>query len=381
MAVGGAALLVIAVVAYFLVSGTPTKTITAEFPSAPGLYVGNQVDVLGIPKGHIDSVTPGPNYVTVKMSVDKSLMIPANVTAELIAPEVVSDRAVQLDPPYQGGAQLAPGAVIPLDHTVIPVSVDDVVGQLNQLVTDLGPNGANKNGALTSLLQEVAKQFAGNGPNINHAIVSMSKVFQGLAQTSPQLASLLNQLGSLSQALGTNSGTYTQFASSLNDVSGLLATDRTQIGDVLSNLQQLLGNLTHFIDTNQAALGSSVVNLDVFAQTLVNEQTQLAKVFELTPLSIQNLNAAIDLQAPGGPALRARFNPLPDTTQAFNGVCGNAVLHFLVILATGTQTNPLTPGTPMDSVCALGNALGALTPPPNSAQGPDLSLASLVPGS
>ena len=62
-------------------------------------------------------------------------------------------------------------------------------------------------------------------------------------------------------------------------------------------------------------------------------------------------------------------------------MCGNAVLHFLVILATGTQTNPLTPATPMDTVCALGNALGALTPPPNSAQGPDLSLASLVPGS
>lgn len=362
----------------YVAGQAPTKTISAEFTAAPGLYVGNKVDVLGIPVGSIVSLKPGPDYVMVKMSVRKNLELPANVKAELIAPEVVSDRAVQLDPPYTSGAALASGGVIPLDRTIIPVSVDDVIGEINKLAYYLGPNGANRNGALTSLLNEVAKQFAGNGPNFHSAVVNLSKVFSGLAQASPQLSSLLNNLGSLSTALGNNSDIYTAFAGALDSVSATLAADHAQIGQVLSNLQMLLGNLTGFIDRNGAALGTSVNNLNTFAAALAGEQTQLARVFELTPLTVQNLNNTIDTNAPGGPALRVRFNPLPDTTQAFNGVCGNAALHFLVILATGTETNPITTGTSMDTVCALGNALTALTPPPNSAPGPDLSLQALA---
>jgi virulence factor Mce-like protein len=379
MVVGLLVVLLAALFSIPFVHHSASKTIRAEFTAAPGLYVGNKVDVLGIPVGTVSAIKPGPEYVMVTMAVRKDLPIPANATATIIAPEVVSDRAVQLSS-YNGGPTLAAGTTISLASTAIPVSVDVVVGQLNRLAEDLGPNGANKTGALTNLLAAVAKQFAGNGPDFHSAVVNLSQLFQGLAQTSPQLASLLENLGSLNSSLANNAGTYATFTNDLNSVTSLLASDHTEIGAVLSDLQQLLGNLTSFINTNGTALGTGITNLQQFAATLTNEQGALAKVFQLTPLTIQNLNNAIDPNAPGGPALRARFDPLPDTSQAFSQVCGNAVLRFLVVLATGTQKNPLTTATPMDTVCALGNALTALTPPPGSAAGPDLSLQALVGG-
>lgn len=376
-----AVLVVLAVAGLVATGAGGARTLTAEFAQAPGLYPGNHVDVLGIPVGTVESIHPTPNFVMVKMKVPSSVKIPANAGAVLMAPEVVSDRFVQLVPAYQGGPTMANGAVIPPDRTDIPESVDTVVKTLDKLAVELGPNGANKNGALTTLVQNLAKQLKGNGPLIHSTIVNFSQALHSVAQYSPQVASLLENLSGLSQALANNSSTYTSFSNDLAAVSSLLASDRSDIGAVLSNLQQALGNLNGFVEQNSATLGTSLNNLEVFATALQSEQQQLAKTFDLSPLALQNLDNTINKSAPGGPAIRTRYDPVASTNQLFSTICGNPALRFLVVLASGTETNPLTQATPVDGVCAVGNALTALTPPPGSAPGPDLSLSALAGGS
>jgi phospholipid/cholesterol/gamma-HCH transport system substrate-binding protein len=372
-------LAVVAAVVFVLVTpGGPTKALTADFVEAPGLYVGNNVEVLGIPVGKVTSIRAEPGMVVVKMSVRANLPVPSDAGAEIMAPQVVSDRFVQLLPAYTTGPTLPAGATIPMSRTVIPVSIDGVIGSLNELAAQLGPNGANRNGALTTVLSNLATQFDGTGPEFHAVVVNLSEALHGVAQDSPQVTSLLNNLGSLSQALANNSGTYDSFAANLTAVSGILASERSDIGSALSNLQQLLGNLTTFIDTNGASLGGSIRNLTVVATTLAQEQQALKQIFDVSPLALQNVNAAIDPQAPGGPALRARFDPLPDTKQLFAQICGTPALRFLVVLAAGTQTNPLTPASPIDTNCSVGNALNALTPPPGSTAGPNLTLKALA---
>lgn len=358
--------------------GGPTQTIVAQFAEAPGLYAGNHVDVLGIPVGSVTSVKPGPDYVLVTMSLNSGVKIPAGAGAVIMAPTVVADRFVQLTPAYQGGPALASGAVIPLGRTAIPQSVDLVVKALTQLSDQLGPNGANQNGALSQLLHRMAVQFGDAGPDFNSAVVNFSQALHGFAQNAPQVAGVLNNLGSLSHALATHSATYQSFAADLASVSSILSNDRSDISAVLSALQQLFGNLNAFLQADGSKLGNSISNLRTFAGALVSQQAALAKVFDLSPLSLQNLDNAIDKSAPGGPALRGRYDAVGSTQQLFNQVCGDAALRFLVLLATGTQTNPLTVATPVDTLCGVGNALNALTPPPGASSGPNLSLQALA---
>lgn len=373
------ALLIAGIVARLVAVGTPMKTIRAEFAEAPGLYPGNHVDVLGIPVGSIISIKPEPDYVLVTMHVKASVPIPANADAEIMAPQVVADRFVQLLPAYTTGPVMLSNTVIPLARTAIPQSVDAVLAALNQLAGQLGPNGANKNGALTDLVHELATQFGPNGPSFHSAVVNFSGALHGLAANSPAVAGTLENLGNLSNALANNSSTYRSFSASLTAVSQILANDRSDVSAVLSSLQQLFANLTSFIQADGASLGASIGNLKEFAGALGQNQAALAQAFSLAPLSLQNLDNAIDKQAPGGAALRGRYDPVASTETLFNQVCGNAALRFLVLLATGTQTNPLTVATPTDTLCGIGNALTALTPPPGSAPGPDLSLRALIP--
>jgi ABC-type transporter Mla subunit MlaD len=282
-------------------------------------------------------------------------------------------------PAYTGGPTIAAGAVIPLSRTSIPQSVDTEVASLTNLAQQLGPNGINKNGALTSLLHRVAVQFGGTGQDFHGTVVNLSTALDGLAKYAPQAAQLFTNAGSLSQALANNSGAYASLTSELASVGDLLAKDRSDVAAVLSNLQQLFANLTNFIQADGSKIGSSISGLNTFAAQLVTEQTALAKVFDLTPLVLQNLDNAVDKKALGGPALRGRYNALPDTQALFNQVCGNSVLRFLVLLATGTQTNPLTVGNTVDTLCGVGNAVNALKPPPGAPVGPDLSLHALAP--
>jgi phospholipid/cholesterol/gamma-HCH transport system substrate-binding protein len=371
-------LVIVAVIGGVVIAGGgASKTITAEFTQAPGLYAGNHVEVLGIPEGTVEKIQPQPGYVRVVMSVPESVKVPANATAVLMAPEVVADRFVAL-PPYTGGPTMADGAVIPLARTATPESVDVVINTLNKLAYELGPHGANRSGALTNLVQALAKQLKGNGPLIHSTIANFSQALHSIAQYSPQVASLLENLSSLSHALATNSGTYQSFSTDLAAVSSLLASDRSDIGSALANLQSALANLNSFIDQNSASLGTSLANLKVFASTLQKEQQYLAKTFDVAPLALENLDAAINKNAPGGPAIRTRYDPVPATNGLFSTICGNPSLRFLVVLASGTETNPLTKATPVDGVCAVGNALTALTPPPGSAPGPNLSLPALT---
>jgi virulence factor Mce-like protein len=378
LAVASASIFLAAVAFVVVVGGGSTKTVSAQFAEAPGLYPGNHVDVLGIPVGAVTGVKAEAGYVLVTMQVRSSLKIPTGASAVIMAPTVVADRFVELSPSYTGGSTLPPGSVIPLNRTAIPQSVDAVYAALNSLAYQLGPNGVNKTGALTDVVHRLAVQFGDAGPDFKSAIVNVSGALHGFAQNSTQLTDLLNNLGNLSKALASNSGTYTSFTANLAAVSQILANDRSDLASVLSSLQQLFANLTAFIEADGPQLGASISNLRTFASSLVSQQQSLAKALDLSPLSLQNLDNAIDKSAPGGPALRGRYDAVAATQQLFNQVCGNSALRFLVILATGTQTNPLTVATPVDTLCGIGNALNALTPPPGASPGPNMTLAALT---
>ena len=290
-------------------SGPSTMTISARFATAPGLFTGNAVDVLGMPVGSVTNVTPGPTYVTVAMQVPTGTPIPANAEALIMASQVVNDRYVQLNPGFSGGPRMQDNAVIPLSRTAVPISVDEIVDNLDQLAKALGPHGANAHGALSAFVASSAHAFGDNGAALHSTLTSLGEALNALSTKSPQLTALFDNLGNLSQVASRYTGTYQAFANNLAAVSTDLAGDDSDIGAALANLQKALRALAQFTATNASALGSSVTNLDAFAGAVAAKQQALAQAFTSLPAALDNISQAIDPTAAGGPALRARFGP------------------------------------------------------------------------
>ena len=166
-------LLLLAVLAAFLVTMRPapaTNELTAYFPRTVALYPGSEVRILGVRVGEVESVTPEGDRVKVTMNYERRYDVPADAKAVIISPAIVGDRFVQLTPVYTDGPTLKDDAVLEMDRTATPVELDEIYQSLDDLSVALGPNGANKEGALDNLIGVSARNLDGHGEQLHETI-------------------------------------------------------------------------------------------------------------------------------------------------------------------------------------------------------------------
>lgn len=286
------ALLVLAAGVTMLSQGGGERTLTAHFPRTVSIYTGSDVRVLGVPVGKVDKVTPDGTDVIVTMHYDKDVKIPRDAQAVIVAPSVVGDRYVQLTPVYRSGPTLKDGAVLQTDRTAVPLELDQIYGSLDQLVGALGPSGANKDGALTDLLQQTAANFGGQGAQVHQTIGDLSKLTKTLDDNKEALFGSADQLEKFVNKLATNDGTVRDFNTALSGVSSMLAGERTDLSASLHNLQVALGNVASFVRENKDALGSNIKGLNQVLKTVVKNRSALDQTLTAAPVALSNLYLA-----------------------------------------------------------------------------------------
>ncbi|MET0135019.1 MAG: MCE family protein [Kibdelosporangium sp.] len=280
--------LVAALVLWFVLRDGNNKRITAYFGGVVGLYEGNDVRVLGVAVGTIDEVEPQGDRVRVEMLVGNKTPIPLDASAVIVAPSLVSDRYVQLGPAYSGGPQLDSGATIPREKTATPLEVDDLYASLNRVSTTLGPNGANKNGALSDLLNTLAKNLAGNGQAANETIKQLGQAARTLSGSQDQLFATVDNLSKFTGTLAASDKQVQQFSQQLADVSKFLASERNNLAQAVAELSTALESVQVFIRDNRARLKSNVAKLTTITQVLVEQRAALAEVLDVAPLALGN---------------------------------------------------------------------------------------------
>ena len=144
-------------------SGSDTRRVTAYFDRTVSLYKGSEVRVMGVNIGTVTAVVPEGDRVRVSMEYDDEYKLPADAKAAIVTPTLTADRFVQIAPAYTGGPEMEDNAKIALPDTGTPVELDRIYKSLSDLTQALGPNGANKNGSLDTLLTAGTKALRGNG--------------------------------------------------------------------------------------------------------------------------------------------------------------------------------------------------------------------------
>ena len=219
LVVPGIIVALLAAAAVVMFQGEERKTLTAHFPRTVSIYEGSDVRVLGVPVGTVDTVTPSGTDVVVTMSYDAETEIPADAEAVIIAPSIVGDRFVQLTPVYEEGEVLADGATLTEDQTAVPLELDQIYSSMDELTVALGPTGANRNGALSDLLETTAENFGGQGEQFHQTIQDFSKFTQTLDRNKEELFGSAAALEGFISTLAENDQTVRQFNQSLGDVA------------------------------------------------------------------------------------------------------------------------------------------------------------------
>ena len=220
--------------------------------------------------------------------------MPASAGAVVISPSVVADRYIQLTPPYTHGPKLANGAVIPVTRTMVPVEVDEVYASLAKLANALGPNGANTQGALSSLIKTGAANLSGNGKYLRAMLTEFGGLSKTLGGSAGNLYATIKFLQQFTTMLKNNDGQVRLAENQLAGVSGFLAADRTDLAAALKDLAIALSQVKGFISDNRSLIDSNVTKLASITSILARERASLATALDDAPLAADNLVNAYD---------------------------------------------------------------------------------------
>ncbi|MCW2701591.1 MAG: ABC-type transport system [Blastococcus sp.] len=284
-----AAIVLLAALGWTVLRPAGQYRVTAYFTETVGLYPGSGVSILGIDVGDVTDITAMGDRVRVEMLIDDGYDIPADAQAVVLAPSLVSDRYVQFAPVYDGGPTMEDGAEVPLDRTSTPVELDQVYGALDELSAALGPTGANKNGALSDLIDTGAANLDGNGAALNATLAGFSQAVETLSDNREDLFSSLDNLQTFTSALATIDAQVGRFNDNMAAVADLLAAEREDLASALELLSKALGDVAGFVQDNTTLLSTNVNRLADVTLSLVQQRNSLAEILEVAPAALGNL--------------------------------------------------------------------------------------------
>lgn len=376
----GAALVLLVALGWTILRPAGQYRVTAYFEETIGLYPGSDVRVLGIPVGTIEDVVPLGDRVRVEMALDDDYDVPADANAVVLAPSLVSDRYVQFSPPYDGGPTLADGDEIPMERTGIPVELDEVYDALDELSAALGPDGANRNGALSDLIDTGAANLEGNGEALNRTLTGFSQAVETLADNREDLFSSFENLQVFTSALAGIDAQVGQFNDNMAATMELLAAEREDLQAAIALLDDALRDVAGFVRDNTALLTANVDRLADVTLVLVQQRAALSRVMDVAPAALGNLARAYN---PDMGTLDTHDNGAGSTTPELV-VCGVLAQagrldlespSFLPVDPTRPLdpiTNPVDPSS-VQNICQL-----LLSGDPDGVGGEDPGFAQLV---
>ncbi len=287
--------------------GPAKKSLVADFERAVGLYVSSDVRVLGVRIGEVTAIAPQGDSVRVTMTYDAKYDVPADAMAVIVAPSIVSDRYVQLTPVFQGGNVLDDGARLGTDRTDVPVELDQIYSSLNELNLALGPKGANKDGALSDLIDVGADNLQGNGELLNSTLKDFSQLVSTVSNQRDDLFGTVANLQDFTTTIAQSDRTVRTFNRDLAVVADQLAAEREDLARAVSQLSVALGEVATFVRDNKEDLTANVSDLASVTSVLVKQRAALEEFLDVAPTALSNLQLAYN---PDSGTLDTRDNSL-----------------------------------------------------------------------
>ncbi|MFD1937636.1 MCE family protein [Nonomuraea mangrovi] len=219
--------------------------VSAEFVSSPGLVRGFDVAYLGVRVGKIGDVRLAPGRIVVGLDIDREIRLPRASTAEVRRKSAIGEPYVELSPPKTGvgGPSLAPGDVIPLARTTVPLDYKKLFEGVGKLLEAVPAKDAK------TITHELAVSLDGRAPSIRSIIDDAHGLTDTLADNSRTLDELAVQL---TQLTGTLAGRKDKLAAGITDlatVTGSLRESRKDLYAFLDNGPGVFGQIDTLLRT------------------------------------------------------------------------------------------------------------------------------------
>jgi phospholipid/cholesterol/gamma-HCH transport system substrate-binding protein len=278
----------------------PVFHVTAVFDDVQDLVPMSAVRVDDVPVGDVTGINydPASHKARVTMRVKKSVHLPANAVATLEQTTLLGEKYVALSPPAGVAATgvLADGAQINDNATSNLPDVEEVFGVLSAVL-----NG----GSL-----EISKALGGREQAVRSALTQVDRFVSDLDGQRHQIVRALDELNRFSAALAKQNTTIADALDNLGPGLKVLADERVQFTQLLTDLSKFGQVATHIITASRQQTVAGLRDLQPILSHLQAAGTNLPRALELFPTYPFPRNIAGGV--PGDyNGLRLTFNPDP----------------------------------------------------------------------
>ncbi|BBY65799.1 hypothetical protein MHEL_40420 [Mycolicibacterium helvum] len=257
----------------------------AYLPDTIGLYVGNPVTQMGYPIGRITAIKAAPTRVRVDFSVTENRELPGDVRAVIRSPSILADRSLELVGNYAGGPQLVAGGCIPLDRSMSPKSLSEVIGSADTFVNAINSAGS-KNVADT--IRGVDQLAHNNGAGVGHLLTVSSALLNSPDQQISDIGSIIQNVAELT--------------TTLTEIRGPLK-------EILTDAPHTTPDLAVAIDGGARLAGpDGYGTLGPLVETVAVLESRLG---DETQLTLDSVSAALRKTSPHANELASLFNGVP----------------------------------------------------------------------
>jgi phospholipid/cholesterol/gamma-HCH transport system substrate-binding protein len=267
--------------------------ISALFTSATAIYPGDDVRVAGVKVGTIKAIEPQGTTAKMTLAVDRTVPIPADARAVIVAQNLVGSRYVQLAPAFGADGDtsaptMRPGDVIGIDRTAVPVEWDEIKTQLMRLSTDLGPNAASSTSSVGRFIDSAANALEGNGDKLRETIRQLTGLSRILADGSGNVTDIIANLQTFVTVLRDSNAQIVQFQDRLATVSSVLNDSRSDLDAALTNLTSAVDDVKRFVAGSRNQTAEQVGRLSDVVRNLSDNQMALKNLLHVAPNAIGN---------------------------------------------------------------------------------------------
>jgi phospholipid/cholesterol/gamma-HCH transport system substrate-binding protein len=244
-------------------------TLSAQLSDVTGLAGGDPVTIAGVPVGQVTSIGVQHGHALITMNINNTVAVHGASDIGVRWQNVIGEKEVEIFP-SKSGAELRPGATIPLSHDVSDASVNALLNTLGPLLSSINPKQANEfvenvSGALEGDTAEI-DQLIDNGATVSHTVGALDT----------QVGQIIGNLNQVLGAIASRSGDLGTLVDNLQTLSSSLASKNTLLDDVVGNLSGVASDLANLIGSNHSAITSTINDLQVVAADVQNNQQALS---------------------------------------------------------------------------------------------------------
>ncbi len=212
-----------------------TDGYTAEFTDVAGLRVGDDIRVAGVRVGRVQAIAITDQGADVDFDLIEDQPLLTTTKLVMRYQNLLGQRYLALVQGEERGAELEPGATVPLTRTSPGFDLTELLNGFRPLFEALRPDDVN------ALASSVVKVLQGEGGTVETLLTETGKLTNFLADRDQVVGQVLDNL---TPVLVDMAGQGTELRSSVIELKALmvgLARDRQSIGASVDGMSQLIG--------------------------------------------------------------------------------------------------------------------------------------------